>query len=596
MPVAISFSDPVNSAAQFIDGATTGGVASSAMFEATDASHSAVPPTSKDRKSSDEDFDAVLALLLNGGVPPLQVLAVPVKVETNAAESGISDATASLSVTDSNTVGDSSFVTGGQSLLQGRDSAKQQSSASLISMNVATALSENGANSGIAESSAASNLSGTKTTATTSTSIVETAAKTLTGQGVGSSPFTEGVSAMPIISDGQSVDASSKSINISVVSQSSESVAADPLSQEIVQALERIGRPSVSGVDSDPESPSPVTPAQSQTSILTESDLLKVEPQSVVDSIPALKTNLVALPAAATTTSLESKEGAIDPQFTETSESKAVVFSQENSSPSAATLLRSSSSESRKVETGVTTTTTSKSPKSATDIEASATDPRSIAFDQLQRSPGSTKPEVLSDTDSLVSDRSKFRMSSASDSTTATMQSSLISSASPNTVPDLATSISAEMRQPLTSQVSQAIMDHVERNGVRQNDSLSVRLDPPELGEMTIELSKTLEGLAVRVTAREAVTMDMLFARGQEIESQLRGQHMNLKSLEFQRTDMFSSGFSQGQGQSQQQSNASRRSENLLNQIRSGARGLSPVDTSVRSATPDSSYGLSFRA
>ena len=68
---------------------------------------------------------------------------------------------------------------------------------------------------------------------------------------------------------------------------------------------------------------------------------------------------------------------------------------------------------------------------------------------------------------------------------------------------------------------------------------------------MTIELSKTLEGLAVRVTAREAVTMDMLFARGQEIESQLRGQHMNLKSLEFQRTDMFSSGFSQGHGQSQ---------------------------------------------
>ena len=100
------------------------------------------------------------------------------------------------------------------------------------------------------------------------------------------------------------------------------------------------------------------------------------------------------------------------------------------------------------------------------------------------------------------------------------------------------------------------------------------------------------------MTAREAVTMDMLFARGQEIESQLRGQHMNLKSLEFQRTDMSSSGFSlgQGQGQPQQQNNSSRRSENLMNQIRSGTRGVSLLNPGIRSATPDSSYGLSFRA
>ena len=138
-------------------------------------------------------------------------------------------------------------------------------------------------------------------------------------------------------------------------------------------------------------------------------------------------------------------------------------------------------------------------------------------------------------------------------------------------------------------------MDHVERNGVRQNDSLSVRLDPPELGEMTIQLSKTHEGLVVRVTAREAVTMEMLFARGQEIESQLRGQHMNLKSLEFQRGDISNSGFSQGQ--SQQQNNSSERSENLLNQIRGGTRGVSSVSNShPRSVTSDSNYGLSFRA
>ena len=142
-----------------------------------------------------------------------------------------------------------------------------------------------------------------------------------------------------------------------------------------------------------------------------------------------------------------------------------------------------------------------------------------------------------------------------------------------NTLSDLAVSISSEMRQPLSNQVSQAIMEHIERNGARQNDSLTVRLDPPELGEMTIELSKTHEGLAVRVTAREAVTMDMLFARGQEIESHLRGQQMNLKSLEFLPADMSGNQFSQGQ----QQSDPSRRSGNSMNQIRRGSRSSGPA-------------------
>jgi len=162
-----------------------------------------------------------------------------------------------------------------------------------------------------------------------------------------------------------------------------------------------------------------------------------------------------------------------------------------------------------------------------------------------------------------------------------------------NALPDLAVAISSEMRLPLSNQVSQAIMEHIERNGVRQNDSLTVRLDPPELGEMTIELSKTHEGLAVRVTAREAVTMDMLFVRGQEIESHLRGQQMNLKSLEFLRADMSGNQFSHGQ----QQNDASHRSENSMNQVRRGSRSSSPASGSVgRFATPDSAYGLSFRA
>ncbi len=158
---------------------------------------------------------------------------------------------------------------------------------------------------------------------------------------------------------------------------------------------------------------------------------------------------------------------------------------------------------------------------------------------------------------------------------------------------DFQTSMPADTRPPLSAQVSRAVMEHLERHGIRQNDSVTVRLDPPELGEMTIRLSQTHEGLAVRVTAREAITMDMLFARGQEVESHLRDQQLNLKSLEFLKSDMSGNGYSQ----SQQQNDASRKSENLMNQVRRGSRGTSPAESrNGRAVIPESSYGLSFRA
>ncbi len=181
------------------------------------------------------------------------------------------------------------------------------------------------------------------------------------------------------------------------------------------------------------------------------------------------------------------------------------------------------------------------------------------------------------------------------------VRSDAVTPTASHALPDLTTSMSGEMRPTLSNQVSQAIIAHFERNGARSNDTLSVRLDPPELGEMTIELSKTHEGLAVRVTAREAVTMDMLFARGQEIESHLRSQQMNLKSLEFLRADMSGNQFSQRQGQQQGQGqghdDASRGSGNPMNQARRGSRSFNSAGTNAgRIATPDSTYGLSFRA
>ena len=220
-----------------------------------------------------------------------------------------------------------------------------------------------------------------------------------------------------------------------------------------------------------------------------------------------------------------------------------------------------------------------------------------VAFDSAESIVKSGTWRVSSDSHASVSDRSGFPASpnsrSAAVKSSDAVRSDVVQPGLTNAVPDLAAAISSEMGQPLSNQVSQAILEHIERNGVRQNDSLTVRLDPPELGEMTIELSKTHEGLAVRVTAREAVTMDMLFVRGQEIESHLRGQQLNLKSLEFLRADMSGNQFSQGQ----QQNDASRRSENLMNQVRRGSRSSNPAIANVgRIATPDSAYGLSFRA
>ena len=158
---------------------------------------------------------------------------------------------------------------------------------------------------------------------------------------------------------------------------------------------------------------------------------------------------------------------------------------------------------------------------------------------------------------------------------------------------DSMNSMPSDMRPPLSAQVTRAVMEHIERQGLRQNDSLTVRLDPPELGELTIQLSKTHEGIAVRVTAREAVTMDMLFARGQEIESHLRGQQLNLKSLEFLQAGMSGKGYSEGQ----QQNDGSRESENLMALTRRGSRVVSSGDIRHgRALVPESAHGLSFRA
>ena len=159
--------------------------------------------------------------------------------------------------------------------------------------------------------------------------------------------------------------------------------------------------------------------------------------------------------------------------------------------------------------------------------------------------------------------------------------------------PELSTTSSGELRQPLAHQVSLAVMDRLGRGDLREAESLTVRLDPPELGEIVIELSKTRDGLTVRVTAREAVTMDMLLARGSDIESQLRGRELNLKTLEFLSPNM-----NNGNGFERQQDNSARQSGDLQS-VRRSARRPSREAVTMPGGAPSSDeprHAMSFRA
>jgi hypothetical protein len=156
-------------------------------------------------------------------------------------------------------------------------------------------------------------------------------------------------------------------------------------------------------------------------------------------------------------------------------------------------------------------------------------------------------------------------------------------------------SMTAEMRQPLSAQVSRAVLEHIQRQGAQDSESLTLRLDPPELGEMVIELSKTRDGLAIRVSAREAVTMEMLFARGHEIESHLRGREVDLKSLEF-----LPSGSLNGQTSSDQnRRDAWPQTDSAATSIRRTSRReavTGPVAAKASQLAPESPHALNFRA
>ena len=158
---------------------------------------------------------------------------------------------------------------------------------------------------------------------------------------------------------------------------------------------------------------------------------------------------------------------------------------------------------------------------------------------------------------------------------------------------DLGTTTSAELREPLSSQTARAIVHHFETHKPEENETLTVRLDPPELGELTIELSKTRDGLAVRVTARESVTMDMLLARGSEIEQHLKNQNVDVATMEFASSGMMNQQSSRQHGSRQTQEDLMIESSRRLPRMDAGNSSNVKRDSA---SSQDSSRALSFRA
>ena len=626
MLMAISFPDTVSSATQFSNAAARPNAASSAKSLAISAGHEcSVCPEQKSDQPTNEDFEAVLAWMISGIVPSVQPPTV--------AEATNSDVTSDTAETQ---VGENTNSFGL------RQATRQTGTASL--QGIASGPSQGAWNNPDAFTTGVPVELGSPQPSTPSGVTAETYLKStapfrsdeslngvaapmrsesgpissdpepdydlefLPSDAPFSSPAVRDMAAMP--------QAQTTAFSTPVETDFARSATPEALSQDAIDALERIGRLPGSVI-----SQAPLSAFLENTPIVSASQVHASSASTVPVAVSAVDAKLVSavpsteLPISATMSSVLTESSGLKSPVPASVQATAVL---PVATPSVAATPNATTSVPVLPVIDASVTITPVTATSEKDVTGSRKSSIVVTSDQVLASnsksgfQASSVPVASKNIELMtkpvrgrtsfasalpVSDNPAFPLGhephAAALPSYDAVRSDMVQPNAAHTLPDLATSISGEMRQPLSNQVSQAIMEHIERNGVRSHDTLSVRLDPPELGEMTIELSKTLEGLAVRVTAREAVTMDMLFARGQEIESHLRGQQMNLKSLEFLRADMSGNQFSQGQ----QHNEGSRRSENLMNPVRRGSRSSIPTNTNVgRITTPDSTYGLSFRA
>lgn len=152
--------------------------------------------------------------------------------------------------------------------------------------------------------------------------------------------------------------------------------------------------------------------------------------------------------------------------------------------------------------------------------------------------------------------------------------------------PAVATSLSNAnfTSQPLTTQVLTALAQRLSSVVEQTADSLTLRLDPPELGEVDVQFQRLDDGITIRVTAKEAVTMEMLMSRGAEIERLLRNQNPDVHKFEFHHANANGeSNFGESSNQSSRRDAEARHDESNIERIQhNGAADDQPVAAKVR--------------
>lgn len=96
--------------------------------------------------------------------------------------------------------------------------------------------------------------------------------------------------------------------------------------------------------------------------------------------------------------------------------------------------------------------------------------------------------------------------------------------------------------RPMTSQVLVAMVQNLSVIKEQTSGSLTLRLDPPELGEIEMRFRQSEQGVELRLTARAPVTLQMLLSRGDEISRVLSGLDIDFSRVEISGDDSFRGG------------------------------------------------------
>ncbi len=96
--------------------------------------------------------------------------------------------------------------------------------------------------------------------------------------------------------------------------------------------------------------------------------------------------------------------------------------------------------------------------------------------------------------------------------------------------------------RPLTSQVLMAMAQNLSVIKEQSSGSLTLRLDPPELGEMELRFRQGEQGVELRLAARAPMTLQMLLSRGDEISRVLSALDIDISKVEIVGGDAFRGG------------------------------------------------------